>query len=93
MTSSLRFFVEKILPPIVFVLICYANYLVFLWVPNEQIMGPVQRIFYYHVGSAIACYFSFGIVFVASLAYLANRSAKADMMSEAAGEVGFILCT
>jgi len=74
-------------------LVAYANYLVFMEVPNERVMGPVQRIFYFHVGTAIACYCSFGIVLIASLAYLANREWKADVVSEAAGEVGFVFCT
>lgn len=28
--------------------ILYSNYLVFLVVPNERVMGPVQKIFYFH---------------------------------------------
>lgn len=71
----------------------YALYIVFLVVPNEKIMGPVQRIFYFHVGSAVACYFSFGLVFLLSLAYLANRNMKLDALSVAAAEVGFIFCS
>ena len=62
-------------------------------VPNERVMGPVQRIFYFHVGSAVACYVSVGIVLVASLFYLATRNFKADVISQAAGEVGFLFCT
>ncbi|MBN8548672.1 MAG: cytochrome c biogenesis protein CcsA [Deltaproteobacteria bacterium] len=73
--------------------ILYSNYLVFLVVPNERIMGPVQRIFYFHVGSAIACYCAFGVVLIASLAYLATRDRRADVVAEAAGEVGFVFCT
>jgi heme exporter protein C len=74
-------------------LIALANYLVFMVVPNERVMGPVQRIFYFHVGSAIACYVSVGIVLVGGLFYLATRSIKADVLSQAAGEVGFLFCT
>ena len=73
--------------------ILYSNYLVFLVVPNERVMGPVQRIFYFHVGSAIACYCSFAVVLVAGLAYLATRDLRADVVAQAAGEVGFIFCT
>jgi heme exporter protein C len=77
----------------VFGAITYALYLVFVLVPNERVMGPVQRIFYFHVGSAIACYCAFGVVLVASLTFLATRNRLADIVSEAAGEVGFIFCT
>ncbi len=68
-------------------------YLVFMVVPNERIMGPVQRIFYFHVGSAIACYVAFGIVLIGSLGYLATRKLSYDLMAYAAGEAGFVFCT
>ena len=74
-------------------LIGYTNYLVFLVVPNERVMGPVQRIFYFHVGSAIAAYCACAVVLVGGLGYLATRSRKMDALSEAAGEVGFLFCT
>lgn len=77
----------------VFALVSYANYLVFLVVPNEQIMGAVQRIFYFHVGSAVACYLSLAVVLVGSLTYLAMRSNRADVASQAGAEVGFVFAT
>jgi heme exporter protein C len=78
---------------LVFLLLAIAQYFVFMVVPNEQVMGAVQRVFYFHVASALACYAAFGVVFVASLIYLATRNERADMLSVAAGEVGFVLCT
>lgn len=74
-------------------LMLYALYLVFVVVPNERIMGPVQRIFYFHVGSAIACYCSVAVVLLGSLSYLATRSRVYDRISEAGAEVGFALAT
>ena len=71
----------------------FAQYLVFMVVPNEQTMGAVQRVFYFHVASAIACYAAFAVVFVASLQYLASRRTSSDILCVAAGEVGFVLCT
>lgn len=76
-----------------FLLVGYAQYMVFMVVPNEQVMGAVQRVFYFHVASALACYAAFGAVFVASLLYLTNRESKSDIFAVAAGEVGFVLCT
>lgn len=78
---------------VAFVLVTAAQYYVFMVVPNEQVMGAVQRVFYFHVASALACYAAFGVVFVASVTYLATRSSRADILSVAAGEVGFVLCT
>jgi heme exporter protein C len=70
-----------------------AQYFVFMVVPNEQIMGAVQRIFYFHVATAFACYAAFFAVFVASISYLTSRNKKHDIFCVAAGEVGFVFCT
>ena len=74
-------------------LISYSTYLVFMVVPNERTMGPVQRILYFHVGSAFACYCSAAIVLGGGLWYLATREARADRWAQAAGEVGFVFCS
>jgi heme exporter protein C len=74
-------------------LVGLAQYFIFMVVPTEQVMGAVQRVFYFHVASALACYAAFGVVFVASVAYLVTRKERADILSAAAGEVGFVLCT
>ncbi len=77
----------------VFALVAYALYLAFLVVPNERVMGPVQRIFYFHVGSAFAAYCSIAVVLVSSIAYLATYRPSFDIVNHAAGEVGFLFCT
>src|SRR5213080_1249606 len=61
--------------------------------PTERTMGDVQRIFYYHVPSAWTAFLLFIINFVASLAYLVNRSDKADMVALVSAEVGVVFCT
>lgn len=76
-----------------FLLVGAAQYYIFMLVPNEQVMGAVQRVFYFHVASALACYASIAVVFVASVTYLATRKESADLLAVAAGEVGFILCS
>lgn len=76
-----------------FILLSVSLYHVFIIVPNERIMGAIQRIFYFHVGSAIACYLSYGILFVTSLLYLGTKDSKYDIVTHAAGEVGFVFCT
>ena len=70
-----------------------ALYFIFMLVPNERLMGPVQRIFYFHVGSAFACYCSVAVMLVAGLWYLGTRNQKADALQAAAGEVGLVFCT
>ena len=70
-----------------------ANYFVFMVVPNEKIMGAVQRLFYFHVGSAIACYSAITVLLLAALLYLASRSQIADCFAVASTEVSFLFCT
>ncbi len=70
-----------------------ALYHVFLVVPNERVMGAVQRIFYFHVGCAVSAYCAFGVVLISGIYYLVTRNPKADVILEAAGEVGFVFCS
>ncbi|MFM1848411.1 MAG: hypothetical protein RL417_1885 [Pseudomonadota bacterium] len=89
-SNLLRKIVEALLVVGAAVGVGWTTYLTFLVVPNERLMGPVQRIFYFHVGSAIACYAACGVLLVASLWVLATRSRIADAIGHAAGEVGFL---
>lgn len=89
--SSLR--VGQAILTLAAVAMLIALYLVFMVVPNERMMGPVQRIFYFHVGSAFACYCSVAVMLIAGLWYLATRSSRADAVQEAASEVGLVFCT
>lgn len=71
-------------------LVLVSLYFAFMIVPNERVMGPVQRIFYFHVGSAIATYVACGTLLISSILVLATRSKMADAVSLAAGEVGLV---
>ncbi len=66
------------------------HYLTFSFVPMEKTMGPVQRIFYFHVPSAMAMYAGFLTCFVASIVYLYNRKTRADLLALSAAEVGLL---
>jgi heme exporter protein C len=55
--------------------------------PVEQTMGLVQKIFYYHVPSAILLFASAFVCGIASAVYLFRRSAAADRVALAAGEL------
>ncbi|MCB9527107.1 MAG: cytochrome c biogenesis protein CcsA [bacterium] len=72
------------------VLVIVAHYLVFVHVPMEATMGAVQRIFYFHVPSAMLCYLGFIGCFVASIGYLLNRKAKWDAFAFASAELGLV---
>ena len=85
--------IEPLIAALAFLFVAVANYFVFMVVPNERVMGPVQRIFYFHVGSAFACYCSVAVMLIGGIWYLATRSSRADAWQAAAGEVGFIFCS
>ena len=84
---------ERIIGFVAFILGLHALCMIFLVTPFERVMGAVQKIFYFHVGSAIACYFAFGVVLIGALGYLATRKEIFDLFQEAAAEVAFIFCT
>jgi len=59
--------------------------------PREVIQGNVQRIMYVHVPSAVVGeYLAFGILFLASIGYLATRGQAADRLAHASAEVGVL---
>jgi heme exporter protein C len=67
-----------------------AHWMAFDYVPMEATMGAIQRIFYFHVPSAMLCYLGFGLCFAGSITYLYNRKARADAFALASAEVGLI---
>jgi heme exporter protein C len=55
--------------------------------PFEQTMGLIQKIFYYHVPSAMMLFLSAFVCGIASAVFLFKRSAAADRLAVAAGEL------
>jgi heme exporter protein C len=58
--------------------------------PRELTQGNVQRIMYLHVPTAWVAYLAFGIVFLASIAYLWRHSDAADRLARASAEAGVV---
>ena len=52
--------------------------------------GQLQRIFYVHVPSAWVSYLAFGVVFIASIAYLRTGSRRWDLLAHSAAEIGVL---
>lgn len=65
-------------------------YLIFLWAPTEATMGNVQRIFYFHVPSAILGDVALFLGGFAAIAYLKRREPKLDALSVSCTEAGLI---
>jgi len=53
-------------------------------------MGDLQRIFYFHVGAAIAGMTAFGVNFAASIMYITKKNRWSDGLALAAAETGVI---
>ncbi|MGE5204462.1 MAG: cytochrome c biogenesis protein [Chlamydiota bacterium] len=82
-----------ILALLTFGLLSYALYEGLVVAPTEQTMGEVQRIFYYHVPSAVTAFTLFLVNFVVSIIYLARRSPRVDAVAVSTAEVGVVFCT
>jgi len=82
-----------VLLPIAMVMMLAAIWMVFAYVPDERVMGPVQRIFYFHVPAAIITFFSVFVLLAGSIGYLWTRHTAWDQVSRAATEIGLLFCT
>jgi len=68
-------------------------YAAFFIAPTERTMGDIQRIFYFHVGSAWAGMDVFFVCFIANLLYVWRRDPKYDSLGVSCAEVGLVLTT
>ena len=64
--------------------------LIFLWVPTEQVMGVIQRIFYFHVPGAWVGLLAPFVVFCASILYLWKGQRRWDALAHSAGEISVL---
>jgi len=73
--------------------ISIALWTVFIYAPEERVMGAAQKIFYFHVPAAFVTYLGVALMLGASIAYLWTRDLKWDALSLAATEVAILFCT
>lgn len=66
---------------------------VFAYAPREATMGDVQRIFYFHVGSAWVGFFAFFVTFLGGALYLATGTPRWDTLAVSSTEVGLTFIT
>jgi heme exporter protein C len=76
-----------------YVIMILALWCVFIYVPTEKVQGIVQRIFYFHVSSALTMFLAFFVVFAASIVYLWTSLPWWDNIAASAAEIGVIFCT
>lgn len=66
---------------------------IFLYAPTDALQGPVQRIFYLHVSSAITAFACFAVVLLGGIVYLRNESQAADRLARSGAVVGVVFTT
>jgi heme exporter protein C len=74
-------------------LVCLSLWAVFLHAPEEQVMGAAQKIFYFHVPSAMVTYAGVALLLAGSLGYLWTRNLKWDNLALAGTEGALLFCT
>jgi len=67
--------------------------MVFLYAPRERTMGDVQRIFYFHLGSAWVGFFAFFLTMVCGVLYLWKGEERWDVLGSTSAEVGTVFMT
>lgn len=70
-----------------------STYAAFIYAPTEVIMGHIQRIFYFHMGTVWVATIAFIIVFIASILYLINGKRKWDVLAYTSAELGVFFIT
>ena len=78
---------------IMYITMIVAIFLVFIYAPTEKVQGIVQKIFYFHVSSAVTMSFAFFVVFIASIMYLWKNSDWWDAVALSAAEIDVVFCT
>ena len=82
-----------LLATVAILLVIASAYASFYIAPTERTMGDIQRIFYFHVGSAWAAMDAFFVCFLANLLYVWRRQQKYDSLAVSCAEVGLVLTT
>jgi heme exporter protein C len=75
-----------------------AIYMLFFYLPpirdeSGEVLSGSFRIFFFHMPIAIISYLAFGVVFVASVLYLREKSLKWDIYARSAAEVGTLFAS
>jgi len=80
----------RILNVVALIALAIALGTVFFYAPVERTMGNVQRIFYFHVGSAWVGSLAFLVAMVCGVLFLRRPAKKWDTMAMASVEIGLV---
>ena len=93
MLLGIEKWIFRVAPPLAASLGLASLWAVFFHVPTDATLGISQRIFYWHVPSAIACYLAFGIAGISSAVFLKTRSVDWDHAAHAGVSIGLAFAT
>lgn len=71
-------------------LLATATAMVFFFTPTEVVMGPVQKVFYFHVAAGWVGMLAYLLAAIAGIAYLVTRRRTWDVVSLAGVEIGLV---
>jgi heme exporter protein C len=80
----------KILDVVSIIVLIVSTYLALFFAPKELVMGDVQRVFYFHIGTAWTALLGFVLAALFSVVYLINKDLKWDRLQVAAIEVSLV---
>lgn len=80
----------KILDIVTVVVLAISTYLALVFAPTEAVMGQVQRVFYFHIGTAWVGLMGFVVAAVTGIIYLVTHDLKWDRIEMAAVEVSLV---
>ena len=80
----------RILNVVTVLLLLVAVAMALLYAPEERVMGQVQRIFYFHVPSALMSFLAFFVTLVAGIMYLRTRQPRWDQVASVSVEIGLL---
>ncbi len=72
------------------IMVAISLIVIFFYAPTEITMGNVQRIFYFHVGSAWVAALAFFVALLSGIAYLRNPSRTWDTIAVGSVEIGLV---
>ncbi|HMB24994.1 MAG: cytochrome c biogenesis protein [Chloroflexota bacterium] len=80
----------KILDVLSIILLGISTYLALVFAPTERVMGEVQRVFYFHIGTAWTALLGFILAGIFSVIYLIKKDLVWDRLQVAAIEVSLV---
>jgi heme exporter protein C len=80
----------KVLDIVSILVLAIATYLALFFAPTERVMGEVQKVFYFHIGTAWTALLGFILAGVFSVIYLITKNLKWDRLQVASIEVSLV---